>query len=740
MQNDDGTQIKNPEKERVIAAIAALKTQGADINPYTVSGEAQVPRSTLYRDPELMDLIHRERNGEPEHANDEVSSKIAELEETNQALNEQIWDLEKQLESATKLKQDAYVQGFQAGIEEAAKRFGAAGGEVQSHAPMPATPESEIAIEEPVAEIHETPVEAQSSYEPTNLGTTDYQFSEIPSNGEGKHHSKVQLGETSGDFEPLSSPYDFGRSPKDSHIAGDFQFNGGSLTAEEPDLSELEVSVHKEAVAPFTSATPVTPTAAVTPAAPVTPTSVVAQKQHPSSTETGEHNILEDIESVLGLSSQAADPNVQAKPSAPDIDFSLAQEQPDSQPHKAKKGGFPDIDFGLSGESEPEKTEQAAPKQHATAAATASARTDTAAIPISRSDTAPIPAMATAQVPVSAGADQTMRDPDAIYNIARSGPTISSSAYNPLVELSWKDLQTVYNFSVASLKDYAKPGFGNENPGPMGGVNFADNSTQERVPSFAVKQELATETSELLEPPDMLPFQDPRRPADRTGDRLQALSDPRNLLDSEATLDLDALDIFDDLDDYVDIDKIEIISDVISEPKKEEETPMGGDELRELIKGRIKQAADIPHEPSAPRTTAAPPTTGAAGDAAKAAAAAGPRNKFVGGAKAGQEPPAVSNFVVKSIPPEIRKACMILGLKPEEATQKSVITAWKNQIASPGVHPDLGGDTEAAVFLNTAKDTLVRWLDAQAPKLGKKYPPKDGKDPKDGPKDHPKDS
>jgi hypothetical protein len=282
----------------------------------------------------------------------------------------------------------------------------------------------------------------------------------------------------------------------------------------------------------------------------------------------------------------------------------------------------------------------------------------------------------------------------------------------------------VYNFSVASLKDYAKPGFGNE-PGALGGTNFADSSTHQPAP-VKPRHDPALETSDSLD----LPGPDPRR----TGDRLQALSDPRNLLDSEAIVDLDALDIFDDLDDYVDLDKIEVISDVINKPKAEEPS-MGGDELRELIKGRIKQAADMPNEESAPRMTTPPPTGGAASKDA-AAAGGGPRNKFIGGAKAGQEPPsAVPAFVVKTIPPEIRKSFMILGLKPEEATTKSVIEAWKKQIASPGVHPDLGGDTEAAVYLNTAKDQLVRWLDQQAPKLGKKFgqahkpePPKPKKD------------
>lgn len=62
------------------------------------------------------------------------------------------------------------------------------------------------------------------------------------------------------------------------------------------------------------------------------------------------------------------------------------------------------------------------------------------------------------------------------------------------------------------------------------------------------------------------------------------------------------------------------------------------------------------------------------------------------------------------LPPEIRKACMLLGVRTESLTLDSVLKAWKQQITAPGVHPEQGGDKESAIFINTAKDTLVRWL------------------------------
>jgi hypothetical protein len=64
---------------------------------------------------------------------------------------------------------------------------------------------------------------------------------------------------------------------------------------------------------------------------------------------------------------------------------------------------------------------------------------------------------------------------------------------------------------------------------------------------------------------------------------------------------------------------------------------------------------------------------------------------------------------------------MILGVRPEDLTVKNVIDAWKAQITAPGVHPDQGGDHETALYLNIAKETLVKYIEAQAPKLGKKF-------------------
>jgi len=58
-------------------------------------------------------------------------------------------------------------------------------------------------------------------------------------------------------------------------------------------------------------------------------------------------------------------------------------------------------------------------------------------------------------------------------------------------------------------------------------------------------------------------------------------------------------------------------------------------------------------------------------------------------------------------PPEIRKACLILGVRPEELTKQGVIDAWQRQVS----HPNLGCNSEAALFLNNAKTSLIKWLE-----------------------------
>lgn len=285
-------------------------------------------------------------------------------------------------------------------------------------------------------------------------------------------------------------------------------------------------------------------------------------------------------------------------------------------------------------------------------------------------------------------------------------------------------------------------------------VNQYDGGlTGEKYPSLAEMQKSSNGKKESRE-------------ANATFDKMDAL--PANEDEVPDILDLDKLDIFEGLEDMDELSQIEVIEDVIITPvnsqseriASQSETAampkVSNEDLRDLIKTRIKQAQD--HDPSQAGTLdqlmeAAMASEGDTGEAGQTPAGAtegetaasaaidleairqGVRNKFVGGktpaaapnnaiGEATSQMPPISTVPsprVAPVPADIRKHCMILGVRPEELTSKIIIEAWKAQIAAPGVHPDQGGDTETAVYLNLAKDTLIKWVEAQAPKLGKKF-------------------
>ena len=182
----------------------------------------------------------------------------------------------------------------------------------------------------------------------------------------------------------------------------------------------------------------------------------------------------------------------------------------------------------------------------------------------------------------------------------------------------------------------------------------------------------------------------------------------------------------------------EIVSKEINSSLKEDNA-VPRDELRDLIQSHIRNAAEqmaeFPHSIGTGKEFEVWLNNPA-------------RSKFVGSTKTPEtnrveeeeikSQPKQMPFIPRVVPPEVRKACLILGLRPDNITYEVVQEAWKKSIVAPGVHPDLGGDTELAVYLNTAKDVLMRFLDAQAPKLGKKFGPfrteKDGKTKTEKPK------
>lgn len=243
-----------------------------------------------------------------------------------------------------------------------------------------------------------------------------------------------------------------------------------------------------------------------------------------------------------------------------------------------------------------------------------------------------------------------------------------------------------------------------------------------------------------------------RRPELSTFDSLTAVKTEEGGKDE---LDLDKLDIFEGLEDIEELSQIEVIEDVVLpdmpknsggesnanighdtvESQRETQDGIkqlepGPEDLRELVKNRIKQA-EVEHQ-AEKQPQAKQEEEAAAAKLDAESIKQGVRNKFVGGKAPSQETPAPAVVSTpRVVPPEIRKACMILGVRPEELTVKVVVDAWKREMSQPGVHPDTGGDTETAIYLNNAKVELVKWIEAQTPKLGKKFGSQQG-----GPKPH----
>ncbi len=614
-------------RELVSAAIQTLKQKGADINPYTVASEAKIPRSAIYRNADLMDLISQETGNQGEPAKNEQLSeagRVFELEERVQQLDQAVWELEKQNEELYAEVQNAWTMGFAAGLAEASRR------QAEPDSPPLTAEDIRPDIREDVREdmhedIHQDihKIQQQTTESERESAPDLEQSSSYPESEEAQLESFAPSAEA-----PVS----------EEHLAEE------DAPADES-LEEHLVEELKELLVQY-------------------PTGELSGQTGEQPQEDGEESLTHEP--------------------AVAIDNKTGEQVAYSE--QVITGDHPQVTLPVTNESA---------------------------------------LSAYGHVPKASRLSELE---DGIYNVARSGPYVASD-FNPLLELSWKDLESVYNYRVSNLMNYARnvpQAARSANPMPVPGPNqkrpkladFIDPDILAMLPSdeeIASLQNLeaavymSNEETEVLPLPSETALDFTRTRSTSTahhqGNDLSEHGQAAAAQDSdqdESILDLDLLDIFGGIED---LEKLHAAA----------ETPQTGDELRQLIQGRIQQASEI-HQEQTPR-----PMGGHASPSKDAEPAPSPRNrsKFVGG-KAPKDPKK-SSFVVRSIPPEIRKASLILGLRPEELTNQAVLDAWKKQIASPGVHPDLGGDTEAAVYLNTAKDTLIRWIDAQAPKLGKKF-------------------
>jgi hypothetical protein len=96
------------------------------------------------------------------------------------------------------------------------------------------------------------------------------------------------------------------------------------------------------------------------------------------------------------------------------------------------------------------------------------------------------------------------------------------------------------------------------------------------------------------------------------------------------------------------------------------------------------------------------------------------QDSLIGRRRTGERPVYERKVTAAQVPQEVRRSCQILGLDLSDITAPSVHQAWKTAMAKD-VHPDLGGEQEIAIMVNTARDVLVKWLEGQQPNLAKRF-------------------
>lgn len=350
-------------------------------------------------------------------------------------------------------------------------------------------------------------------------------------------------------------------------------------------------------------------------------------------------------------------------------------------------------------------------------------------------------------------------EPDRVMNFAKTGPYVAST-FNPLESLSWRDLETVYSMGVLSIRDfsknltdYAQGGMAEEvaPEAPQPAASAEDGNTDEQAPKKRKGPDIdySIHAQDSYEQPETQVFQAQEPVVEQSEPEAPKGENALDFIDE--LIDIDKLDIFESLEELEELGTIDVLNEPINidfdqpgesttEDVAVEAAQVSDEQLRELIKNRAAAAKEMGSDmevrtPPAPDGSkaglsglkkfvggkAAPnPGVGGLGGGLGGGQAAEPAASAAG---AGSSNPA-NSVLSKHIPQEIRKNCMLLGLRPEELTKETVLKEWKKQITA--VHPDLGGDTESSIVLNTAKDSLLRWLEQNTPKLGGKFGSKAG--------------
>ncbi|MDP3509900.1 MAG: hypothetical protein Q8T09_18155 [Candidatus Melainabacteria bacterium] len=693
---------KNQEKslQAIDTAIASLRTQDWDLNPYSVAAAAELEPEDVFSSKAAMDKIMAARGDGSTYSHDAV-------------LAGRCKELEAELDNAASINQDLYDRGSE--LAERVLELEASVVELEQEAETLALQLQNswsLGYQKGLAEGRQ-----QASLPPEQRLESEQKPQQKPASKTGEHpvvEPEIKKTDAAGTItdEDLPTESQLKNSLNQQRIAAEAQH--GLVTAAEStptQTAQVQESPVQESIAE--------PALAIVDAAGYNDKVYNAVSDHRSPISVSEiYGALswKQIETVYQYSTVAGRPNT-------NLYFEPLNSEPEENQAPLEQQ-VPATETQVAGKQVAEKqiVEKQAQEQPITEErADASAESAQESASHNRST----PAKAGSKLP------HISFDPP-------EEPIVGAPQSKPIVRAS----------------DLGEPDFINQYDGGLTGENF---------PSLDSLQTAAA-----------------ARKDSATYDKLDAL--PAQEGEVPDILDLDQLDIFEGMEDIDELSKIEVIEDVvlaapnanmISQSETAAMPKVSGEDLRDLIKSRIKQAQD--HDPQqqhsldqlldAANASEAEPPSGdiTSPDPAKAAAEEipgtaaidlealrhGARNKFVGGkSPATSSPPNTSTSPtgetsapnpgaasagaaagaggaptprVAPIPADIRKHCMMLGVRADELTIKVVIEAWKAQITAPGVHPDQGGDTETAVYLNLAKDSLIKYIEAQAPKLGKKF-------------------
>ncbi len=697
MLRDPSTE-NSVSKEHVAAAINSIKSKGWDVNPFTVADEMKVARTVIYQNIEFMSLIIEARGGSFGMDMDSsltIARRIQELESYINQLQGELEQMHKQLHPQEVQEQSAYDSGAH---HPQFTNQTVVTGDQDVIAQMPIFNAAQTAPvgsnQQSISELSWKELEAVYNFTAASLMDLSRRMSGEEDSEEPEiltpPTKPVESAEAAPAFEVTQEAHPphtrTRRKRKTSHD-------------ESPEVHEAEVPPAEEI-------------AAVPEPMPGPIHHEVAQEPAPKTeTTTGDVPITHAEVESASIQADIAAASIESIPD--DVLDSLSADE-----------------FAFEGEEAANKTPSfAASKSDETGEHYPIVPEHPAFAEKNNEDTAEHPAFIELEVPGhEEPAHQPVPEPvsNAVPNVEEEEE--GRSSYHPAANAGMAD--RAMRMLNASPYD-----------------SLTNIPALEMPPSLSVPESTHTpeprpmpEIAHMPEPtfvPEPTPMPEPTFVPESTPmPELASMPMPTSIpmpipMPEDQIPDLENMDIFDDFSNAEALENIEVMEadvEVEVEAEAQEETPenddaISGDELRELIKNRIKTASDHLGSDTIP-----PSEDGADKEEPKA----GFRSKFVGMKAQASTPGFVTARVV---PPEIRKSCLILGVRPEEITVPLVLDAWKKQIAAPGVHPDLGGDTESAIYLNTAKDSLVRWIEAQEPKLSKKFGTANKEKVKPDPKD-----